>query len=191
MEHTVSKRKKNKSANVDRNPAIPQAPTQPNEANQAPETATESKDEQQATEKPQKCLTGLWGLWQRVLGGEAKYSFGTAVFLTCLMVPILTCTSVTAILFSVAFGKIKLTTALTVLRLLLSWPMVSLNIFVACLGFAVHVMRKRNDRLAAREIAQIGIGLMLANKGNASAVHALNPQAIGTEATTATTGSAP
>ena len=78
--------------------------------------AVESEDTKEA--KPRSGLSGVIGLWQWILGGEAKSSFGTMMMLTCMLIPMATCLSVTALLLGVAFGKVRLPTALSVIRLL-------------------------------------------------------------------------
>jgi hypothetical protein len=121
-----------------------------------------------------------------VIGGEAKYSFGTAVLLFCIFVVLFTCMSINILILSAAFGVIKLRIAMSLLRLMMGWPVVALNMFVGIFGLTLHILRKQRDLQAAREIVGMGERLLLANRGNAAAFTEAKAQGATTSITTVT-----
>lgn len=129
--------------------------------------AKESEPKQASTKTGWK-WPGLWGSFQWFLGGEPGRSFGTALLILCIGVVATTILSINGLVLSAALGKVKIKTALTLLRVLIGWPVVALNIFFASLGFVVHLFRKRRDLDALKEVSGVVERIYLARKGNAS-----------------------
>lgn len=85
---------------------------------------------------------------------ESVGSWGATALVLLSLPAFFTAMCVCVVLLAVAFGLVR-KESLANVKALLDWPVITLNLALAGLGLALHLLRKKNDREAFKEIAAV------------------------------------